>query len=410
MTTITRRGLLQKQPQFKKYMYSNLISRFGDSLDAIATSWLIYEVTGDPSMSALVLTINMLPTVFFTPFLGAWIEKLNKKYVLCIVDFFRAAVVAFYAYGYLTGILNSTIILIMTFLISTIEAFGSPAVSSFIPAILEKEYYEIGVGTNKSLSGIMELLGTASAGIIISIFGVLGAFIIDIITFLISACIKLTIKYQNTIHSTITQKSYFILLKEGFIYLRKSKILMYLCFVAICLNCFLVPFNSFQVPYIADYLDGNANYLSAFSFSIVFGTIIGGYFYPTIAKKISMNWQLASSALTTAASYFGMAFFTLLPISSFIKVLLLVTVFFLLGISVGVASSSLSVIFMKQIETEYLSRASSIFGSLAVCAMPITSFLLSLLIRSLTIPTIFFIFTVFSLIIFVILKKDKTIS
>lgn len=36
------------QRQYCKLIGANLFGRFGDSLDAIAYSWLVYQVTGKP--------------------------------------------------------------------------------------------------------------------------------------------------------------------------------------------------------------------------------------------------------------------------------------------------------------------------------------------------------------------------
>ncbi|MDQ0359961.1 MFS transporter [Breznakia pachnodae] len=408
--TINRKTLFQTQKQYTKYMAANLINRFGDSLDAIATSWLIYQVTGDASMSAITLVFNYLPTILFTPFLGALVEKLNKKYVMSIVDFLRGCIVLFYAFGYVNGLLNAPIILALTFTISTIEAFGEPAVSSFIPSILEEEYYEIGIGTNRSLCGVMELIGAGCAGFIVSFFGILGAFLVDAATFLLASFIKLTIKYKDKSNGTTQNEAYLTLLKDGFKYLRKSKVLVFFCCVAVILNSLLVPYNAFIAAYISEYLNNNASYLSIFSVSISIGAILGGYIYPFVAKKLSIPAQLSMAAVASAVAYIAIYLFPILSIPTFVGVGIIVASLLFLGMSIGVASSALSVTFMKQIEHEYLARTSAIFSSAAIFGMPFTSFLLSILIRFTGILYVFLIFAIFCVFIFVILKRNKTID
>ena len=52
---------------FMKTIVGYNISRFGDSIDAIVFSWLLYEVTGSAAMIALILAVNYLPTVLLQP-------------------------------------------------------------------------------------------------------------------------------------------------------------------------------------------------------------------------------------------------------------------------------------------------------------------------------------------------------
>ena len=59
---------LVTQRQYCKLIVANLVGRFGDSLDAIAYSWLVYQVTGNAAMMAVLLTFNTLPGILLQPF------------------------------------------------------------------------------------------------------------------------------------------------------------------------------------------------------------------------------------------------------------------------------------------------------------------------------------------------------
>ncbi len=43
--------ILTKYPQFFKLWIGNTISRLGDSIDAIAFMWMVYELTGSSAMN-----------------------------------------------------------------------------------------------------------------------------------------------------------------------------------------------------------------------------------------------------------------------------------------------------------------------------------------------------------------------
>ncbi len=50
---------------------ADTISRFGDSLDIVAYSWIMYEITKSEALLAIVMGLNYVPTIFLMPFTGA---------------------------------------------------------------------------------------------------------------------------------------------------------------------------------------------------------------------------------------------------------------------------------------------------------------------------------------------------
>ena len=83
-----------KEGEYRKLIFANLIDRFGDSVDAIAFTWLVYQITKSAVWSAIVFAKNTLPNVVVQPFAGAIVEKMNKKKVIIITYLLRAIVIS----------------------------------------------------------------------------------------------------------------------------------------------------------------------------------------------------------------------------------------------------------------------------------------------------------------------------
>ena len=77
---------LLSQRQYIRLLLADTINRFGDSIDVIAYSWIMYEITGSASLMALVVGLNFVPTVFLTPFAGAFVDRISKKRVMALAD------------------------------------------------------------------------------------------------------------------------------------------------------------------------------------------------------------------------------------------------------------------------------------------------------------------------------------
>lgn len=156
-------GIRQNRP-FLRYLISRMLNRFGDFIDVFLLSWLVYGLSGSASLSALAVGLNYLPTILLQPLAGAFVEHIPKRRVIALTDAGRALLVAIFLGLYLTGNLNAAVLIAGTFLISTLEAFASPASSAALSGLLQAEEYDSGMSLYQAGSRIMELAGTGAAG------------------------------------------------------------------------------------------------------------------------------------------------------------------------------------------------------------------------------------------------------
>jgi MFS family permease len=116
-----------KQKEFMKTVIAALINRFGDSIDSIAFTWLVYQITKSAAWSAIIFGVNRIPTIFLQPLAGAAVEGKNKKQIMIVTDIIRGICVGLIATANSIGILNPWMMLASTVIISCAEAFRLPA-------------------------------------------------------------------------------------------------------------------------------------------------------------------------------------------------------------------------------------------------------------------------------------------
>ena len=296
-----------KQKEYMKMMVAALINRFGDSIDAIASTWIVYELTGSAVWSAVIFGVNKVPSVFVTPLAGAWVEGRNKKVIMIITDLIRAFCVAFVASGYLLGFLQPWMLLVTTCIISTVEAFRGPAGSALTPRVLQAEYYEYGMSLMSTFSSVTELAGTMAAGGIIAVIGAAGAIYLDMATFLLSALIICFVntREERSRSQIFDGKAYITNLKEGFSYVRKSHEVCYLMVVVLFMNGILVPLNSLEAPMVDEILHGGAEMLSLLSAALTVGMLFGSVTYPVVKKHMSGKKIMVIACVVVAVFYIG---------------------------------------------------------------------------------------------------------
>lgn len=403
---------LKTEKEYWKLFVANTISRLGDSIDAIAYSWMAYEITNSASWLAIIMGVNAIPTILFQPLVGALVERINQKKLMVLTDLGRGLIVFLTALFLITGDLTAWILLIFTFLNSTLEAFRMPAGMAVYPKIISKEKYTLATSLNQSISQIAQIIGMAATGFIIGLMGTGGAIMIDATTFIISGII---LSFLNLKQSTSSEKmelsfkNYVIDLKEGLHYFKSHKLVLVICLLGSLMNVVVFPIGSFQAVYINDTLGLAAIALSVSSIAFSLGMALTSYLYPKMSKHIPRyklflgSWGILM-VLLIALSLNGPHF-----IPTVIWIMLFLT-FFLSGCSLALLNIAANVSFMEHVEENYLARIGGLFNSMVMLATPIASFFFALIAKFLNISQIFLLTGISGMILLIVMCFNQTLK
>ena len=378
-----------KEKNYVVLLFTNLINRFGDSIDAIAFTWLVYQITGSASWAALIFGLNVLPNIVAQPFFGALVEKMDKKKVIIFTHLLRVAVIGSFVAMYMFGVVNPYIMAAFTLIITTIESLNMPASSAFIPQIIKKEHMSHAMSLNSSLSNAVALVGTGVAGVIIAKLGVQTAMLIDAATFLAAGIGMFFIKVngetagetapeqeQATAEKT-SKESYISLLKGGIKYIASNRVILNYCFVAVLLNFFMVPLNALQAPLSEEVYGLGSELLSVIGMAASVGAIFGSLVIPKLmarfsARKILIWCGFAMGIFSYTLSLGKLVHGRAVP-GYILGSLSVVGITF----ACSIISGTLSIQFVNTVDRDYLARASSVFGASATAAMPVGSLIIS---------------------------------
>lgn len=368
---------LKKETNFIKKLIADVVSRFGDSLDAVAYSWMVYILTGSASLTALTFAINTLVSVVLSPFSSALVTNWNKKRVIISGDIARGLLVALTALLFLSGTLTPWMVITITALNSFFEAFRNPAGSAIFPAIVSKENYASALSFSAGLTKVAEIVGMALAGVIIGLFGIAFVLFIDAVTFLFSASLLSTLRLQRHDNTgTQSNKGFLDLTRDGIQYMSSNKTILSLCFVAAFLNFALTPLSSLQAAYVSESLQLGASSLSIMGGSLAIGMAVGSFLVPPFLKKWT-SFQLLFIGMVGIT--IGFLFMYLIPsFSNHLKILLLSATFLFIGVNTALANTVIQISFMEKVHPDYLARAMGILTSAVLVATPIASLIIAI--------------------------------
>lgn len=80
---------LYREKNYLKELTGSMFSWFGDGVDTIAFSMLIYQITGSTLLTATVFAVNGLPNLLFGLISGAVTRHRNEKNIMALCDFGR---------------------------------------------------------------------------------------------------------------------------------------------------------------------------------------------------------------------------------------------------------------------------------------------------------------------------------
>ena len=195
-TPIRYLSLLKQNPAFRNLWYGQVISELGNWINSIALYALILQLTGSGMAMAAAMMAKLLPMVIISPFAGVVIDRIDRKKVLIASDILRC----FTVLGFL--IVDSRedlwIVYTLTLFEVALTGFFEPARSAILPSIVEKNHLVTANALSGSTWSIMLTLGAALGGFVVSFFGIKTAFILDALTYLLSAWFIIKISYPNT--------------------------------------------------------------------------------------------------------------------------------------------------------------------------------------------------------------------
>ncbi|MCI6691629.1 MAG: MFS transporter [Clostridium sp.] len=390
--------------------FASIISRFGDGIDTIAFSLLVYKITGSTLLVATIFAVNGLPNLIFGMVSGVACKYVSDKKIMAICDFGRAVCVFLIAILFITNNLAVWHLYLITFLNSSFESFRQPASMSIVPKTIPMEKLDHAMAFSSSSCKISELLGLAIAPLIISLFGLGGAIIIDALTFLICGILIICLKIKNTVSDEkITVKGSLNDLKEGFVFIKKDNLIITIVLFAAIINALLVPINSLQAPYVEKVLGTGSTTLSVISIGLLIGMILAGLFGPRIKEILGGRNMFIIGGVIIGITYILLSLISNIENKQFIYISLAIIVF-LLGVGILLLTFVLQVIMIKKVKQEFLSRVASIFNAGALCAVPISACIVGIISQFINIKILFLGFGILVSLLFLIMFLNKNIK
>jgi MFS family permease len=151
----------------------------------IATSWLVYRLTGSALLLGTVSFAGQIPTFLIAPFAGVWVDRLDRRKVLVWTQTLSMLQSLALAGLTLSGHITIPLLLVFSVMQGMINAFDMPGRQAFMVQMVE-DRRDLGnaIAINSSMVNMARLVGPSLAGMLIAVSSEGWCFLIDGISYL----------------------------------------------------------------------------------------------------------------------------------------------------------------------------------------------------------------------------------
>jgi MFS family permease len=156
------------------------ISLVGTWITRVATSWLVYRLTGSAAVLGLVGFAGQIPTFLLAPFAGVWVDRWGRYRVLVVTQVLSMLQSFALAWLALAGTITVTRILLLSAFQGVVNAFDTPARQAFVVDMVEdRADLPNAIALNSSMVNGARLVGPSVAGVLIAVAGEGWCFLLD---------------------------------------------------------------------------------------------------------------------------------------------------------------------------------------------------------------------------------------
>lgn len=362
---------------FTLVVIGQIISLFGNATLRFALPLYLLNLTGSSALYGTVMACAFLPTILLSPVGGIIADRVNKRNVMVILDFFTAAVIL--AFSVLMHGVNLVVLLTVTLMILYgIAGAYQPSVQASIPALVKQDNIMAANSIVNTISSFASLMGPVLGGILYSAYGIQPVLIVCMICFVLSAVMEIFIQIpfqRQDATGSIWQivKNDFT---ESFRFIRKEKPVIGKAVLIACgINLFLSSMIVVALPYVVteviDLEAALANRLYGFAQGIMAaGGLAGGICAGIFAKRLSI--QKAGNLLLLSAVCLLPASASLLFISSGIVNYIVLTVCcFVIMACATVFTVQMLSFFQMATPAHLIGKVMALILTVSMCAQPL---------------------------------------
>lgn len=362
---------------FTLVVLGQIISLFGNATIRFALPLYLLNQTGSSAIYGMVTACAFIPAILLSPVGGIVADRVNKKNIMVVLDFFTAAVIL--AVSLLLGKVDLVLLQVSALmLLYGIAGAYQPSVQASIPVLVSEGNYMAANSVINTISSLASLAGPVLGGMVYSAYGLMPVLWVCIVCFFLSAVMEIFIKIPfqkaefsgslwGTVKADFGESIRFIRWEKPVI----GKGLLVICGINLFLSAMMIVGMPYLITEVLDFKASEANRLFGYAQgALAAGGLLGGIGAGVFARKLSVK-KTGNLLIACTVPVFPIGLSLLFFESGIVNYLVLAGCSFL----VMVFSTVFTVQMMSFIQTEtpqnLLGKVIAVILTIGMCAQPL---------------------------------------
>jgi MFS family permease len=293
---------------YRLFFGGQSISLVGTWITRVATSWLVYRLTGSELLLGIVGFCSQIPTLLLTPFAGVVVDRSDRRRILVITQILSLLQSVALAVLTFSDAITVTHVLALQLAQGVINAFDTPARQALVVEMVEdRRDVPNAIALNSSMVNGSRVIGPSVGGIIIAAAGESWCFALDAVSY-VGVIISLLLMRLTTKQPLPGGTQVLDDLYGGWRYVVDSVPIRSALILLAVVSVSSIPYTVLMPAIAAEQLGGGPNTLGLLMAASGVGALAGGVYLASRESVVGLGRVILAGTMTLGLSLLGFAF------------------------------------------------------------------------------------------------------
>jgi MFS family permease len=293
---------------YRLFFGGQSVSLVGTWITRVATSWLVYRLTGSELLLGVVGFCSQLPTLLLTPLAGVVADRTDRRRLLVITQVLSLLQSAALAALTLSDTITVTHVLLLQLAQGVINAFDTPARQALVVEMVgDRADLPNAIALNSSMVNGSRVIGPSVGGVIIAAAGEGWCFALDAVSYVgvIVSLLLMRLKARERMPPGVPVLDD---LRSGWRYVVDSVPIRSALILLAIVSVTSIPYTVLMPAIAAEQLGGGANTLGLLMAASGTGALAGGVYLASRESVVGLGRVILAGTMTLGLSLLGFAF------------------------------------------------------------------------------------------------------
>ncbi len=355
-----------KHRNFQLFIIGQLISLIGTWMQTTAQQWLVYKLTGSVAVLGIFGFASQVPMLLLA-WMGGYVGDRYNRHRGVIVTQSLSMILAFVLAALtLTHLIREWHLIVIAFLVGSVNAFDVPIRQSFFVHMVGKEDLPNAIALNSSIFNGARVVGPAIAGFAIVLLGEGWCFFLNGVSF-IAVLVALLMMHIEPTAKKPPDESPVRSFVQGFKFAMHDVPIRSALVMLCMLSLFGLQYSVFLPIYAHDILHGNAETFSLLMSAAGVGAFLGALQFAARTSYTGLARWIAATCTVCAVGLIIMSHATMFWLCA--------AVLFVVGFAATSQMAATNTIIQERAPDELRSRLMAVYATMFMGVQPIGALL-----------------------------------